>query len=93
MVKYRYDARGNVLNKNLVVNCIVANHNPFFYKGYVYDEETKWYYLQSRYYIPEISRFLSPDFLDFIDTETISGLNFFVYCGNNPISNLDKSCY
>lgn len=91
MVKYRYDAWGNVLNKEVIVDCIVSNHNPFLYKGYVYDEETKWYYLQSRYYIPEIGRFLSLDSVDYADPTSIGGLNLYAYCNNDPINYCDPS--
>lgn len=91
VVKYRYDAWGNILNKRVIVNCIASNHNPFRYKGYVYDEETKWYYLQSRYYIPAIGRFLSPDSIDYLDEETIGGLNLYAYCNNNPVNYYDPS--
>ena len=35
--------------------------NPFRYRGYVYDQETGLYYLQTRYYDPELGRFISAD--------------------------------
>ena len=35
--------------------------NPLRYRGYVYDSETALYYLQSRYYDPEIGRFINSD--------------------------------
>ena len=91
MVRYRYDAWGNVLSKTVNVPCIASNYNPFIYKGYMYDEETGWYYLQSRYYIPSLCRFLSPDSIDYADPETIGGLNLFAYCNNNPINCVDYS--
>jgi RHS repeat-associated protein len=40
--------------------------NPLHYRGYVYDQETGLYYLQSRYYDPEIGRFLNADALIFL---------------------------
>ena len=91
VVKYRYDAWGNLLGKQVLVDCIASNHNPFLYKGYFYDEETKWYYLQSRYYIPEFGRFLSPDSIDYVDPESIGGLNLYAYCNNNPIMYADPT--
>ena len=38
--------------------------NPFYYRGYCYDEETQFYYLQTRYYDPTLCRFISPDTID-----------------------------
>ena len=52
--------------------------------GYVYDDETQLYYLQSRYYNPEIGRFINAD--AFVSTgQGITGYNMFAYCGNNPV--------
>ena len=39
----------------------VAVNNPFRYRGYYYDTQTGFYYLQSRYYNPEWGRFLNAD--------------------------------
>ena len=63
--------------------------NPFRYRGYVYDEETQWYYLRSRYYDPEACRFISADVL--LSTgQGVIGHNSFTYCGNNPIGRIDS---
>ena len=35
--------------------------NPFRYRSYYFDEETGLYYLQTRYYDPELGRFISAD--------------------------------
>ena len=35
--------------------------NPLRYRGYVYDREIKFFYLQSRYYDPELGRFVNAD--------------------------------
>ena len=62
---------------------------PFRYRGYVYDAETGWYYLQSRYYSPETCRFISADVL--LSTgQGVLGHNSFAYCGNNPITRIDS---
>ena len=62
---------------------------PFRYRGYVYDTETGWYYLQSRYYSPETCRFISADVL--LSTgQGVLGHNSFAYCGNNPITRIDS---
>ena len=65
-------------------------HNPLRYRGYVYDHETALYYLQSRYYDPELGRFINAD--AFASTGTgLLGYNMFAYCGNNPISRIDST--
>ena len=54
--------------------------NPLRYKGYYYDSETCLYYLNTRYYDPEIGRFVNAD-------ETFDGgYNLFEYCFNNPVN-------
>ena len=64
--------------------------NPLRYRGYVYDTETGFYYLQSRYYDPAICRFLNAD--AFASTgQGILGNNMFAYCLNNPVNRLDVS--
>lgn len=64
--------------------------NPFRYRSYVYDEETELYYLQSRYYDPEMGRFINADV--FASTgQGLLGNNMFAYCGNNPVCFSDPS--
>ena len=52
---------------------------------YYLDKETNLYYLNSRYYDPEIGRFLSADRPDYLEPESINGLNLYRYCANNPV--------
>ena len=54
---------------------------PFRYRGYVFDEEIGLYYLRSRYYNAERSRFVNAD--------SVLLQNLFSYCENSPINNLD----
>lgn len=54
--------------------------------GYYYDQETGFYYLNSRYYNPLWGRFITPD--NVVNSD-IRGINLYVYCGNNPISRKD----
>lgn len=89
MVKYIYDAWGNILNKEMLVDCIVSKHNPFVYKGYFLDSETQFYYLNSRYYDPKMHRFISVDDIDYLDPTYLDGINLYCYCMNNPISYSD----
>ena len=66
------------------------NGTSFYTAGYIYDHETGLYCLQSRYYDPEMGRFLNAD--AFTSTgQGFVGNNMFAYCGNNPISNYDPA--
>lgn len=60
--------------------------------GYVYDEETGLYYLQSRYYNPEIGRFISADDPSYLGADgTPLSYNLFAYCANNPANKIDAT--
>lgn len=89
VVKYVYDAWGNILNKEMLVDCIVSRHNPFVYKGYFLDSETNFYYLNSRYYDPKMHRFISVDDISYLDPTYLDGVNLYCYCMNNPINYVD----
>ena len=53
-------------------------------------QETGMYYLQSRYYDPEICRFINADAATFIGANsTFTSYNLFSYCLNNPVNNTD----
>ena len=69
----------------------IGNVNPIRYRGYYYDTETKLYYLKSRYYDPEICRFINADDIDYIEPESLMGCNLYAYCGNNPVMYVDPS--
>ena len=91
---YTYDAWGKPLSVtdasgNTISDAShIANVNPIRYRGYYYDVETGFYYLQSRYYDPEVGRFINADGL--VSTgQGILGYNMYAYCGNNPISRID----
>lgn len=63
------------------------------YRGYYYDEETSYYYLQSRYYAPKWCRFINSDLPTIVKScknEQI-GLNLFVYCNNDPSEKTDPT--
>lgn len=54
-------------------------------RSYIRHQETGLYYLQSRYYNPEIGRFISADnILPDVGGELL-GYNLFAYCWNNPV--------
>ena len=87
---YEYDAWGNCTVKVNYMGDIV-NLNPIRYRGYYYDTETKLYYLQNRYYDPEVGQFISPDTFDYLEPETIGGVDLYAYCLNNPVTYSDPS--
>ncbi len=92
VVHYFYDAWGNFETSVLdETHAAIARLNPFRYRGYYYDTETNLYYLNTRYYDPEVGRFISQDDVSYLDPEHINGLNLFAYCGNNPVMNVDPS--
>ena len=66
--------------------------NPLRYRGYVYDVETGFYYLQSRYYDPTVGRFLNADHPELVGANGgVQGYNLFAYCNNNSIIGRDDS--
>lgn len=95
--KYVYDAWGNHKVYNAsgseigaeVIN--IGNVNSIRYRGYYWDKEFNLYYLQSRYYDPTLGRFISPDAIDYLDPEDVSGLNLYAYGLNNPVMYVDPT--
>ena len=63
----------------------LAEINPLRYRGYYYDSETGFYYLQSRYYDPENHRFINADTYASTDSSDAIACNMFAYCQNNPV--------
>lgn len=91
---YDYDAWGNCTvydssAKVLTDPTSIANLNPLRYRGYYYDAETGFYYLQSRYYDPAICRFINADTFATTDANGFLSANMFAYCENNPIMRVD----
>ena len=80
-----YDSYTNTSN----IVQFIATKNPFRYRSYYYDYETGLYYLNSRYYNPEIGRFINADDVEYLDADTINGLNLYAYCGSNPANLID----
>ena len=84
VVEYTYDAWGNIFSTTGSMATTLGKYNPLRYRGYVYDEEYGLYYLQSRYYNPEVGRFLNTD--NYPATgQGLLGNNMFSYCLNNPV--------
>ena len=94
VANYTYDAWGKLLsvtNANgaaITSSTNIANINPIRYRGYFYDTETRLYYISSRYYDPEIGRFINAD--GYVSTgQGVLGYNMYAYCGNNPVNRVD----
>ena len=58
VVKYIYDAWGRF---SISGNTTIGNINPYKYRGYYFDNETALYFLKTRYYDPDVGRFISMD--------------------------------
>jgi len=60
--------------------------NPYMFIGRRFDIETGLYYYRARYYNPHIGRFMQTDPIGCGD-----GINWYLYCGNNPLAFVDPS--
>lgn len=95
IASYTYDSFGKILsvqdeNGNEITDeTHIANINPFRYRGYYYDTETRLYYLKNRYYNPEWCRFLNVDSIIDSDNDIMSN-NLYLYAKNNPIMYRDS---
>ena len=86
VAEYRYDAWGRILEEIGTM----ASVNPIRYRGYCYDAETEMYYLHTRYYDPEVGRFINSDDVSLLGTNgDFASYNLFDYCGNNSASRVD----
>ena len=61
VVEYKYDAWGKPISKTSSLASTLGTLNPFRYRSYIWDEETQVFYLSSRYYSPQRSRFINGD--------------------------------
>ena len=87
VASYSYDPWGKLLSSSGTL----ANVNPLRYRGYYYDRETGFYYLQSRYYDPAIGRFINADSYASTDMVGLLSTNMFSYCENNPVMRVDPT--
>ena len=91
-VKYQYDAWGKEISHitSGSYGSNLYNYNALKYRGYYYDVETGFYYVSSRYYDPEIGRFISAD--GYITTgQGVLSYNMYTYCLNNPVNRVDTT--
>uniref|UniRef100_UPI0023E8C763 RHS repeat-associated core domain-containing protein n=1 Tax=Peribacillus acanthi TaxID=2171554 RepID=UPI0023E8C763 len=86
VASYSYDAWGNITSQEGPL----AAENPYRYAGYRFDENTKMYYLMTRFYNPDNGVFLSHDPVkgDLDNPITQNGYN---YGSNNPVMYTDPS--
>lgn len=92
VVKYYYNAYGKIINKVDTSGINLSDINPFRYRGYYQDNETGWYYLNSRYYDVETLRFITMDDVDYLGASgSVLSYNLYSYCENNPINNSDSN--
>lgn len=99
LVQYEYDEWGTLGSVTTTNNTneenTLANINPLRYRGYYYDNETGYYYLQSRYYDPSICRFINADNPEIArnwKNDKFSN-NLYLYCNNDPINYSDYTGY
>ncbi len=95
VVEYTYDAWGTPLAISGSDAGTLGAINPLRYRGYVYDQETRLYYVSCRYYNPKTSRWISPETNvyagRFDEGSGLLGYNVFVYCANNPVNFFDMT--
>ena len=98
IAEYQYDAWGRIVSVTDVEgNDIsaqkdhIGNVNPIRYRSYYFDIETYFYYLNTRYYSPEMCRFLNADDTDTLlcSPNELTDKNLFAYCDNNPVMRVD----
>lgn len=95
VAEYSYDSWGKLISATGTLASTVGAKNPYRYRGYRYDVETGLYSLSSRYYDPNIGRFINADDTSILQLTqgSVLGANLFAYCGNNPVNNSDPTGY
>jgi len=95
VVEYEYTPYGAILSTTGSMANTIGTINPIRYRGYYYDIETGLYYVSSRYYDPEIGRWISPEpnvyYGEFDEAAGLLGYNVYAYCANNPIMFKDET--
>ena len=96
VVEYEYDVWGKLISVSGSLAQTLGKINPIRYRGYYYDSESGYYYLQSRYYDPELRRFINADKLESLYSPKntylyADSVNTFAYCANSPVNMVDYS--
>jgi len=79
LVSRKYDVFGSVREST---GAGVSDHKFVGSLGHVSEDETGLIYMRARYMDPALGRFISED-------PARDGANWFVYCRNNPVGNVD----
>ena len=84
---YTYAPWGKPISTTGTLANTIGTINPIRYRGYYYDAETGFYYVSSRYYDPEVGRWLNADTPDVLTAtpNALTDKNLFAYCDNNPV--------
>ncbi len=80
--RYAYDSWGELTSNDATDETVPQQLR---YAGYWYDEKLSWYWLNVRYYDPEIERFLAPD------PSEQDGVCTYRYVADDPIDLTDPS--
>ena len=91
VVEYSYNPWGNILAVTGSLASTLGADNPFRYRGYYYDTESCFYYLNSRYYDAKVCRFVNADLVVAGVGGDLRGYNLYTYCFNNPVNRRDLS--
>ena len=91
VVEYTYDPWGQITSVTGALAGTLGQANPLRYRGYYYDSETGFYYVSSRYYDPEIGRWINADNQIAGVGGEVLGYNMFAYCMNNPVNMSDPT--
>ena len=93
LISYIYDAWGNFTTQYHNGGAsTTAIYNSYTYRGYYYDSDLGFYYLQSRYYDPVICRFINADDISYLGANNdFTSYNLHAYCGNNPVNYVDPT--
>lgn len=92
VAEYQYDAWGNITKSITTAKSSIPNIdklNPRLYSSYWYDSSLSLYFMKARMYDSQIGRFLSKDPITIGGSAL--GYNPYIYCYNNPVSNIDPS--
>ena len=95
VVEYLYNAWGQEVGRGGTMWQSLGTLNPFRYRGYYFDQESGLYLTGTRYYDPEISRWINPEPNvyqgDYDDGAGLFEHNIYSYCANNPTNYYDPT--
>ena len=86
VTEYFYDAWGNTTSSILKADEPIATINPIRWRGHYYDSETDLYFINGRYYDPELCSYIDSMDIETIleSSNTLGGLNLNAICTDHP---------